>query len=244
MQTPEAPLCTKCSFNKASRNLHTSTNTCKHFITIHQLFVAPSPTPSNVPSSNLKMAMLLDLSNELLLQILNSVTPLAIVNSATSCKRIYTLAQDDLALHRQRIAKYQTVTLWGCPSHQDKPHPILFLRDVCADWKVAYYARSLVIECCGVNHYKWFSSLLDNTQRACIVQDVAIIKSVFPEITIPVSQMLRKAFQWDEAKVTTVLKTTAAGVRGGILGLLMLSLPAIRSITFKDYVWSDGLWIK
>lgn len=188
--------------------------------------------------------MLLDLSNELLLQILNSVTPLAIVNFATSCKRIYTLAQDDLALHQQRIAEYQTVTLWGCPGHQDKPHPILFLRDVCADWKVAYYARSLVIRCCGVRHSKWFSSLLDNTQRACIVQDIAIIKSILLKITIPVRQMLRKTFQWDEAKVTAVLKTTAAGVRGGILGLLMLSLPAIRSITFNDYVWSDLLWIK
>ena len=96
------------------------------------------------------MAILLDLSNELLLHILDCVTPLAIVGFATSCKRVSTLAQDELALHRQRIAKYQDVTLWGCPRHQDRPHPILLLRDTCNDWRVAYYTRSLVIRCCGM----------------------------------------------------------------------------------------------
>ena len=189
------------------------------------------------------MAVLLDLSNELLLQILDSVTPLAIVSFATSCKRINTLAQDDLALHRQRIAKYQNVTLWGCPRHKDKPHPILVLRDVCADWKVAYYARSLVIRCCGMKPYGWTRSRIDTTQRACIARDVEIIESVFPEIKDPVCKMLAKAFQWDEAKVNNTLEKTLDGVRGAILALLMVSLPAITSISFKDYVWSDELWI-
>ena len=185
------------------------------------------------------MAVLLDLSNELLLQILESVTPLAIVSFATSCKRINTLAQNNLALHRKRIARYQNVTLWGCPRHQDKPHPILLLRDICNDWKVAYHARSLVIRCCGMvqpQPYLYWDNF--------IAQELKTIKNVLPKIVTPVCRMLSKALLWDEDKVNNILDKTEYGPRGAILGLLMVSLPAIRSITFKDYVWRDELWIE
>ena len=95
------------------------------------------------------MAILLDLANEVLLPILDYLPPIEMVSFAMSCKRINTLAEDNLTLHRQRIKKYQNVTLLGCSRHQDQPHPILLLRDICTDWRVAYYARSLAIECCG-----------------------------------------------------------------------------------------------
>ena len=217
-------------------------NKFKYSITIHQLITASSPTPSNRPSSKSKMAILLDLSNELLLQILDSVTPLAIVSFATSCKRINALAQDNLALHRQRIEKYQDVTLWGCPRHQDRPHPILLLQDVCNDWRVAYYARSLVIRCCGTDPYMWNHSWNPVIRRSLIARDVELIKSVFPEIIIPVTKILSKAFRWDEAKINDVFRQTLGGVRGAILGLFIVLLPAIRSISFDGYRCSDSLW--
>lgn len=91
--------------------------------------------------------------------------------------------------------------------------------------------------------WRWIPPWIGTTRPACIARDVEIIKSVFPEINIPVCKMLTKAFQWDEAKVNNALQKTVDGVRGAILGLLMVSLPAIRSISFKDYVWSDELWI-
>ena len=36
---------------------------------------------------------------------------------------------------------------------------------------------------------------------------------------------------------------TEHGARGAILGLLIVSLPNIKSISFKDYLWRDDLWI-
>ena len=189
------------------------------------------------------MAILLDLPNELLLKILDSATPIGMVSLATSCKRINTLAQDNLTLHRQRIARYQNVTLWGCSRHRDQPHPILLLRDICNDWRVAYYARSLAIECCGREEL-WLGPYWNDAWRARVIsQDIETVKSVLPEITIPVRRMLSMALRWDEAKVNEVLDMTELGARGAILGLLIVSLPAIKSISFKGYFWCDHLWI-
>ncbi len=188
------------------------------------------------------MAILLDLANELLLQILESLTPIEMVSLATSCKRIHTLAQDNLTLHRQRVERYQNVTLWGCFRHQDQPHPIMLLRDICNDWRIAYYARSLAIKCCGREPLGLGQHWSDAWRARPIAQDVETIKSVLPEINIPVHKMLSMAFRWDEAKLDEVFVLTEHGVRGAILGLLTVSLPAITSISFKGYVWYDALW--
>ncbi len=189
------------------------------------------------------MAMLLDLPNELLLQVLDSATPTGMVSFATSCKRVNKLAQDNLTLHQQRIVKYQDVTLWGCFRHQDQPHPIILLRDICKDWRVAYYAKSLVIECCGRDQNLMDSYWEGRSQASLIAQDAETVESILPEITIPVRKMLSVALRWDEAKVNDVLDMTKHGARGAILGLLLVSLPAIKSISFNDYVWRDRLWI-
>ena len=190
------------------------------------------------------MAILLDLANELLLPILDYLPPIEMVSLAMSCKRINTLAQDNLTLHQQRIKKYQNVTLWGCFRHQDQAHPIFLLQDICNDWRVAYYARSLAIECWGREASDLRPFWNNHWQRASNrLQDIKMIKSVLPEITIPVRKMLSMAFRWDEAKVNEVLKITEQGARGAILGLLLVSVPAIRSISFKRYTWHDKLWI-
>ena len=79
---------------------------------------------------------------------------------------------------------------------------------------------------------------------ASIAQESEVVKSVLPKITIPVYRMFSKALLWNEAKINDILDKGENGPRGAILGLLMVSLPAIRSITFNDYVWRDELWIE
>ncbi|KAK0512628.1 hypothetical protein JMJ35_004645 [Cladonia borealis] len=194
------------------------------------------------------MAILLDLANELLLPILDYLPPIEMVSLAMSCKRINTLAQDNLTLQRQRIKKYQNVTLWGCCRHQTRPHPILLLRDICNDWRVAYYARSLVIECCGSHPTPWVTdsdrSWNETAQAAYLMPlEAEKVKSVLPKITTTVCKMLRMALRWDEAKVNNALDMTEHGARGAILGLLVVSLPTIKSVSLKGYVWRDDLWI-
>ena len=168
------------------------------------------------------------------------------VSLATSCKRINTLAQDNLTLHQQRIKKYQNVTLWGCFRHRDQPHPIFLLRDICNDWRVAYYARSLAIECCGRDPVDPGPDEYIFVQAALIAQDSRTVRSVLPGITIPVRKMLSMALRWDEAKIDNVfwkMEYGAWGARGAVLGLLIVSLPAIKSISFKHYLWHDEFWI-
>ena len=82
------------------------------------------------------------------------------------------------------------------------------------------------------------------TGDASIAQEFEIVKSVLPKITIPVYRMFSKALLWNEAKINDILDKAENGPRGATLGLLMVSLPAIRSITFNDYVWRDELWIE
>lgn len=162
-------------------------------------------------------------------------------------EQINTLAQDNLTLHQQRIKKYEHVRLWGCFRHPEQPHPILLLRDICNDWRVAYYARSLAIECCGRDPIEPDPDPMDPmfAQAALIARDFRAVKSVLPGITIPVRKMLSMAFRWNEAKINKVFREAgygAWGVWGAIPGLLTVSLPAIRSISLKRYVWRDQFW--
>ena len=153
------------------------------------------------------MAILLDLANELLLQILDSLTPIDMVSFATSCKQINTLAQDNLTLHRQRIKKYQNVTLWGCFRHQDQHTLSCFfgISVTIGEWLIM--PGSLAIECCGRDptdpqapgDYIF-------VQTALAAQDARMFKSVLHGITIPVRKMLSMAFQWDEAKIDRVFR--------------------------------------
>ena len=193
------------------------------------------------------MVVLFDLANELLLQILDSLTPIDMVSFATSCKEINTLAQDNLILHRQRIQRYQNVTLWWCFRHQDRPHPILLLRDICNDWRVACYTKSLVIKCCGKHPIPSDETSMDpdwdGISQACLIaQDNETIKSVLPEISTTVCKMLRMTLRWHKAKINNALDMMENGARGAMLGLLIVLLPAIKSVSFNGYVWRDELW--
>ena len=51
--------------------------------------------------------------------------------------------------------------------------------------------------------------------------------------------MLRITFRWDEAQVDRVLYGMEYSAWGTILGLLLISLPAVKSISFNDHVWCE-----
>ena len=84
---------------------------------------------------------------------------------------------------------------------------------------------------------------LPASQALLMAEDAETVKSVLSEITVPVRKMLTEALRWDEAKVNDVLDMTEQGARGAILGLPVVSLPAIKSISIHDYTGSDELWI-
>lgn len=94
------------------------------------------------------MPAILKLANETLLQIVDNVHPDDIVNLSRSCRILNRLARDTLAQHVIRRKTYNKVTLYGCHRHQDDTHPITLIAEICKDPRIAYYPRSLNIECC------------------------------------------------------------------------------------------------
>ena len=73
-------------------------------------------------------------------------------------------------------------------------------------------------------------------------QDNEIIKSVLPEISTTVCKMLRMTLRWHKTKINNALNMMENGARGAMLGLLIVLLPAIKSISCKGYVWRYELW--
>ena len=95
------------------------------------------------------MPALLDLSNELLLKIIDQIHPDDIPNFSLTCKDIHHVAKDAVKFHLDREETYEDVVLDGCPRHEDYDHPLEFIKEMCMDWRIGEYVKNLRIECCS-----------------------------------------------------------------------------------------------
>lgn len=95
------------------------------------------------------MPALLDLSNELLLKIIDQIHPDDIPNFSLTCKDIHHVAKDAVKVHLDREETYKDVVLDGCPRHEDYDHPLEFIKEMCMDWRIGEYVKNLRIECCS-----------------------------------------------------------------------------------------------
>ena len=95
------------------------------------------------------MPQLLDLSNELLLEIIGFVTPEGIEQFSLCSKHIYHLAKDALKAHRHRKNKYRVVKCASFPDDEDGPtepiHPLQFLAEIGSDKWVAEFTTELIL---------------------------------------------------------------------------------------------------
>lgn len=108
---------------------------------------------------------LLGCPNEVLELVLTLTSPADLENLAISCQHLQSLASRELELHRQRKRRYSKVCFYGCYRHggyeeenlnaevdEVSPilvHPFQLLRDICNDFRIAFYPTTMLIRCCN-----------------------------------------------------------------------------------------------
>ena len=100
----------------------------------------------------MKLNSLLGMADETLMRIADHISPLDLENFAATSSRLKSVSADALALHARRKQEREELVLYGCDRHYDNPHPLSILCEICEDWRVAYYPRTLSIKCCDLGH--------------------------------------------------------------------------------------------
>lgn len=199
------------------------------------------------------MSALLALANETLLDIIEDVRPDDILNFALSCKRMLALSQECLELHGRRSKTYASVKFHGCPRHDNDSHPLALLRDIFNDWRIAFYPRSMTIQCCdcrgrfvSYNEHKEAREESDDDGDDDDADDEEVEEVEDFADTEPLDRVI-KGFERDVMKKINMtdhprhqvskVKEWGIGKRGAMLGLLLTMLPNLEDLTLAKYTW-------
>ena len=199
------------------------------------------------------MSALLALANETLLEILDDIRPKDLLNFALSCKRMLALSRECLELHGQRSRTYALVKFHGCPRHDNDSHPLALLRDIFDDWRIAFYPRSMTIQCCDCrgrfvpyNEHKEAREESDDdddgdseeVEEVEDIEDIEIIEPLDRVIKGFESDIINKVNQTDHLRLeASKVKEWGTGKRGAMLGLLLTMLPNLEDLTLANYTW-------
>ena len=192
------------------------------------------------------MPTLLDLPNELLCKILDDIYPDDIPNFALTCKDIYLVAGDAVKLHLDREDTYEDIVLHGCHRHEDNAHPLHLIEEMCMDWRVGEYVKTLTVECCGpcldparfpgkdnvedTRRYRSEQRKDNNLNRKIMPAIRGCIEEKAIEWCLPPPNCFVVKFLCDEAE---------RGERSAMVALLLLFfLPNIEAICLSQYTWS------
>lgn len=88
---------------------------------------------------------------EVILQIVEYLSPANGVNFASTCKQIREIeATEPVRQHRQLQKAYTDLRFSGCHFHETsiKEHPMMLLKAIVANPSIQYYPRSLTIKTC------------------------------------------------------------------------------------------------
>ena len=192
------------------------------------------------------MPTILDLPNELLCEIFDHIYPDDIPNFALTCKDIYEVAEDAVKLHLAREDTYEEVVLHGCHRHGDNAHPLSLIKEMCMDWRVGEYVKTLTIDCCGL----WFDPArfrdkenLEDARRFQSARrtDNDLNRKIMPSIRRCIEE---KANEWclpppDCFGVKSLCDEAERGERSSMVSLLLLFfLPNLEAICLSQYTWS------
>ena len=187
------------------------------------------------------MPSLLELSNEILYEIIERIHPDDIISFSLSRLHLHRLAEKAVALHLQRKRIYENVLLHGCHRHEDNAHPLKLMQEMYMDWRVGEYIKCLTFECChhpnGVddaheeedaNDIKTFEvekrvddTICQTTMQAIqgYIKEKVVQLGFIPQTTYPYGFNVRKACQDAET-----------GTREAMLALLFFFVPNLEDI--------------
>ena len=193
------------------------------------------------------MSALLALANETLLDIIEDVRPDDLLNLALSCKRMLALSQECLELHGRRSKTYASVKFHGCPRHDNDSHPLALLRDIFNDWRIAFYPRSMTIQCCdcrgrfvSYNEHKEAREEIDDDDDGDSeeVEDIEDTDPFDREIKGFERNIMKNINQTGHPRhQASKVKEWGIGKRGAMLGLLLTMLPNLEDLTLEKYTW-------
>lgn len=168
------------------------------------------------------MARFSDLSNELVLEILQHVAPCDLDSACTITKSIYLLAAPILVEHRRLNQHLSSINYLG-----DQDHPLAnLLLLILAKPRNAHYVRSLTMECLASG---WGDTLTDDD-----LGSPASVQSQMYQYESKDLQLLRTAVETSDIisadEVDEWLQTIQEGSEDPILALLLLNLPNLNSL--------------
>lgn len=190
------------------------------------------------------MPTILDLSNELLSKIVDQIHPDDIRYFSLTCKDFYHAAKDAVQLHLDREETYEDVVLDGCYRHEDNDHPVDFIKELCMDWRVGEYVKTLTVNCCAPppnpDYFPEYDE--EDSRKYEIVKkdDKSKIRAAMPAI---ISCIKEKAPEWSLTSPTFFnaegqCREVGDGERSAILALLLWNfLPNLEAIRFSGYTW-------
>lgn len=191
------------------------------------------------------MPALLDLSNELLFKIIDQIHPDDVPHFSLTCKDIHHVAKEAVELHLEREETYEDVVLDGCHRHKDNDHPVDFIKELCMDWRIGQYVKTLTVNCCAppVNP-DWFPEEEDkeDTRKYEVEKrdDNIITRAVMPAI---MGSIKEKAPEWTLSSPTFfgvegLCSEAEDGDRSAMLALLLwVFLPNLEAIRLSRYTW-------
>ena len=192
------------------------------------------------------MPKLLDLPNELLCKIFDHLYPDDIPNFALTRKDIYLVVKDAVKLHLDREDTYEDIVLHGCHRHEDNAHPLHSIKEMCIDWRVGEYVKTLTIECCGPcldpARFPGEESAEDTLRyKSEKKRDKRLNRQIMPAIRHYIEE---KAMEWclpppSCFEVESLCDEAERGERSAMVALLLLFfLPNLEAICLSQYTWS------
>ncbi len=196
------------------------------------------------------MPPLLDLSNELLYNIIEQIHPDDIINFSITCKDVYLVAKDAVSLHLEREEHYEEVVLDGCHRHEDNDHPVQILKELCMDWRRGEYVKTLEFKCCqpppNPDPFPDEEDVED-TQRYKIEKrkDIVMTEKIMQDI---LDYIFDKFDGWEFMyptvfEVGVLCYEAEKGERSALLVLLLLFTPNLEVIRLKGFTQATR-WVE
>jgi len=121
-----------------------------------------------------------------------------------------------------------------CPSYS---HPLRLIQDICDDFRVAFYLKSLSVDCCIEKEKDLPRGALENLSED-EREEALFVRGTMGEHRDEVRDLLDRCGYYTPKCVNQLCRKIERGSRGAMLGLLLLVLPNLRLISLDQYTWN------
>ncbi|KAM0801877.1 hypothetical protein BDR22DRAFT_961913 [Usnea florida] len=189
---------------------------------------------------------LLSLPNEILGFIIDWVDPGDLNHFAESSPLLKSLATHALEVHHEREQEYTEIGVFSCHEHIGQ-HPLQLLEQICANPQVAWYPRSLTIECfLAGEEEQEFAPLMNDEEfdkkyeaeyfngdlcESDAINFYRVIKRWAEDIRV----LVFHSGYFDEEESECWYNQIRKGNREAIVGLLLTLLPNLETIDFRAW---------